>query len=227
MPGRQRRIKEKPDGRSGCKWRSGFGSDERHAQMKINIWVWLVVKRWCMQVCKSCKFLHKLSSDMTGTRWLFSAVRTAGNRWHFGCSEDRVVHYSHTKKTPRIKLQRFWTPVKMPFIHNNIGLNKRGLGLLFYQNQAYLYFPKITVMFFWVLAMFGLTWLHNRFFRAVDWAFFDILPWWKIYPWLEVWRSRAWEHYKHHAISRHCGGISILWIGVGEMKNATTKANAW
>lgn len=30
----------------------------------------------------------------------------------------------------------------MAFIHNNIGSTKRGLGLLFYQNQAYLYFQK-------------------------------------------------------------------------------------
>lgn len=40
-------------------------------------------------------------------------------------------------------------------------------------------------------------------------SFFKILPGWKIYPWLEVWRSRAWEYYKHHAISWHCGCISM------------------
>ncbi len=43
-------------------------------------------------------------------------------------------------------------------------------------------------------------------------SFFKILPWWKMYPWLKVWRSRAWEYYKHHAISRHCGDINTALL---------------
>lgn len=139
------------------------------------------------------------SSDMTG--------HSLDVKWELAVTDVisvlRVWCVTLTK-TPQTSKKA--TAVLIAFIHNNSGSTKRD-------------FQRITMML--CLDLHGYT---TGFLE--QWLVFNILPWWKIYRWLEVWRSRAWEHYKHHAISRHCGGIR-MWMGLVRWRMQLRKPVFW
>ncbi len=170
--------------RSRYKWRSGFGWDDRHAWLKLHGMKTEHVGKQMMHVSMYESELWVLAGHLVQ---LSTELQ----------SEGRVVCDSW------IKNKWHWIDWKGPLSTN---IAKIELNVIFSKNRT------DYVIVFESLLHLDLNGYTTVFQSSGLGSFFKILPWWKIYPWLEVWRSRAWEYYKHHAISWHCGGINTALL---------------